>query len=87
ADYLGAVPPGYASPINAVSANDPPTLLQHGNQDVFVEGWQAYRMSAALSANRVPNSLKIYTAGHNLLDPAVSAAFPDMLAFTRRVTG
>jgi len=67
------------SPILAVDAHDPPTLILHGDADVGVPPAQAQAMHAALDKAGVKNALKMYPgAGHDFYvkgDPAKTDAY------------
>jgi acetyl esterase/lipase len=76
AQFLGGtpeqVPSGYeaASPIDHVSAGDPPMFLVQGRQDPLIPYSQSVEMAAALSAAGVPNHLVLVNGGHDLDFPA-----------------
>jgi acetyl esterase/lipase len=57
-----------ASPITYVSADDPPFLIVHGDQDVVVPPSQSQALYDSLIAAGVPAFLQMVTnAGHNLI--------------------
>jgi acetyl esterase/lipase len=78
--YLGGPPKKVlgnyvaASPIDHVSASDPPMLLVQGLQDPLIPVSQARQMAAALTAAGVTNRLILVNGGHAL-------AFPDHYAY------
>jgi acetyl esterase/lipase len=75
AQFLGGspeqVPAGYvaASPIDQITAGDPPVLLVHGRQDPLIPVSQAEKMAAALTAAGVRNRLILVNGTHNLQFP------------------
>ena len=88
AQFLGGspeqVPANYvaASPIDHVSAGDPPMLLIHGRQDPLIPVSQSEEMQAALTAAGVRNDLLLVNGGHGLDFPAhYSNLVPDVLEF------
>jgi acetyl esterase/lipase len=74
AQFLGgtpaAIPATYlaASPVNQVSANDPPTFLVHGADDTLVPSSQSEEMAAVLREAGVPNRLVLISGGSHNLD-------------------
>ncbi len=75
-----------ASPINHVSADDPPFLLIHGTDDLWVPLDQSVRMTSALALAGVPRRLiTVNQARHGfetrLETPAPRDLLPDILAF------
>jgi acetyl esterase/lipase len=78
------VPQNYAdaSPIDHVSASDPPMLLVHGLQDPLIPVSQARQMAAALTAAGVRNQLILVNGGHDLDFPVNYAnLIPQILEF------
>ena len=72
AQFLGGtpehVPANYtaASPIDLVSAGDPPMFLVQGRQDPLIPASQSVQMAAALNSAGVPNRLVLVNGGHDL---------------------
>jgi acetyl esterase/lipase len=72
AQFLGGTPeqvPGNytaASPIDHVSAGDPPMFLVQGREDPLIPYTQSVEMAAALTAAGVRNNLVLVTGGHDL---------------------
>ena len=64
---MGSTPRAYSSPINQISSDDPPVLLQHGVRDVFTAADETTRMAAALGQQQVACFLRYHAAGHELL--------------------
>jgi acetyl esterase/lipase len=62
------VPAAYtdASPIDHVSAGDPPMFLVHGRQDPLIPYTQSIELANALSAAGVRNRLVLVNGGHDL---------------------
>ncbi|HRW08869.1 MAG TPA: alpha/beta hydrolase [Caldilineaceae bacterium] len=73
-------------PLQTVTADYPPTLLLHGDQDTDVPYEQSVLMAAALAQQNVTHEL-VTMAGYDhgfdgdMDDPAVQAAFAKVLAF------
>jgi len=76
-----------ASPLVHVSADDPPTLLVHGNADDRVPVDQALRLDAALDATGVDSTAVILDAGHTIALDEASPAGRELLHFLDRVLG
>jgi acetyl esterase/lipase len=77
-----------ASPLEHVSADDPPTLLVHGGRDADVPAAQAMRLDRALSSTGVDSTLLLLDeAGHALPLSRESAAGQGVLGFLDRVLG
>jgi acetyl esterase/lipase len=71
-----------ASPIDHVSASDPPMFLVHGLQDPLIPVSQARQMARALTAAGVTNQLVLVNGGHALAFPdAYSNLVPRVLEF------
>jgi acetyl esterase/lipase len=72
AQFLGGspaqVPANYAaaSPIDHVSAGDPPMFLVHGRQDPLVPASQSEELAAALSSAGIRHQLVLVNGGHDL---------------------
>jgi acetyl esterase/lipase len=72
AQFLGGtpeqVPANYlaASPIDHVSADDPPIFLVQGRQDPLIPVSQSIQMEAALNSAGVRNRLVLVNGGHDL---------------------
>jgi acetyl esterase/lipase len=88
AEFLGGspqqVPANYAaaSPLDQVSAGDPPMFLVHGRQDSIIPVNQSRDLAAALSAAGVRNQLVVVNGGHDLDFPAhYSKLIPQILEF------
>jgi acetyl esterase/lipase len=61
-----------SSPINFVTAQSPPTIIFHGDQDLLVNVSQSVELKNALQAAGVPVQLEIYPGmGHELWPEAV----------------
>ncbi len=78
------VPANYiaASPLDHVSAGDPPMFLVHGLQDPLIPVSQSQELAAALTAAGVRNQLILVNGGHNLEFPAqYSYLVPNVLEF------
>jgi len=79
-------------PVRNVTANYPPTLLLHGNQDTDVPYAESVAMAAALARHGVEHELiTVEEGGHNfetanggLKDPANAARFARIIAFLSR---
>lgn len=72
-----------ASPIHHVSADDPPTLLIHGDKDVGVPIRHSEIMQAKLRAAGVPVELLVIPdGGHGALFPGMAADAPDYVRAT-----
>jgi len=64
----------FASPVTHASADDPPFLIVHGDQDPVVPFDQSVRLHRALTAVGVESTLYVVKgAGHGFRDPAVDA--------------
>ncbi|HEX6066905.1 MAG TPA: Ig-like domain-containing protein [Longimicrobiales bacterium] len=77
-----------ASPINYVTANDPPVMIVHGTLDQSIYMPQAQKMYDRLVATGVTvRFLKVTNGGHYLTAPAKSGttASPDRLTISRLV--
>jgi acetyl esterase/lipase len=88
AEFLGGspekVPANFiaASPIDHVSAGDPPMLLIHGRQDDVIPVSQSESMHDALTAAGVRNELILVNGGHGLDFPThYSNLVPNVLEF------
>jgi acetyl esterase/lipase len=74
AQFLGgtpaAIPASYfaASPVDQVTAKDPPTFLVHGAADTLVPPSQSVEMATALTQAGVPNRLVLIPRGDHNLD-------------------
>jgi dipeptidyl aminopeptidase/acylaminoacyl peptidase len=78
------VPANYraASPIDQISASDPPMLLVQGLEDPLIPVSQATTMATALAAAGVRHRLILVTGGHNLEFPVhYSNLLPQILEF------
>jgi acetyl esterase/lipase len=87
-EFLGGspsqVPANYiaASPIDHISAGDPPMFLVHGRQDPVIPVSQSEELQAALTAAGVPNELALVHGGHGLDFPThYSYLVPSIAAF------
>ena len=70
------------SPINFVSADDPPVLMIHGDQDRLVPLANSERMQAALSEVDVANKVVVIEgAGHGFRGPDRNRAQRETVAF------
>jgi dipeptidyl aminopeptidase/acylaminoacyl peptidase len=75
AQFLGGtpeqIPAKYiaASPIDHVSAGDPPMFLVQGREDPLIPYTQSVEMAAALSSAGVRNRLVLVRGGHDLNFP------------------
>ena len=76
-----------ASPLVHVSADDPPTLLMHGQADDRVPVDQATRLDAALDAAGVDSTAVILDTGHAVPLDESSPAGRELLHFLDRVLG
>jgi acetyl esterase/lipase len=88
AQFLGGtpeqVPLNYvaASPIDHVSADDPPIFLVQGRQDPLIPVSQSIQMAAALTSAGVRNRLVLVNGGHDLDFPThYSKLILQILAF------
>lgn len=78
-------------PIQNVSADHPPTLLLHGDQDTDVPYEQSARMAEELARQKVKHALiRMPKCGHgfdeDMEDPLVREAFNKVLSFLDRTT-
>jgi acetyl esterase/lipase len=76
-------------PVQQVTADYPPTLLLHGDEDTDVPYQQSVLMADALADARVPHRLLTIPAGEHGFDareddPTVAAAFAEVLGFLAR---
>jgi dipeptidyl aminopeptidase/acylaminoacyl peptidase len=77
-------------PLHNISADYPPVLLLHGDQDSDVPVEQSIQMAAALQAQGVEHELRVLPGqphgfdGQGPGDPVVAAAFEAVLAFLDR---
>jgi acetyl esterase/lipase len=74
-----------ASPVNHVSADDPPTLLFHGSEDPIVPIDQSHLMNSRLKANGVPVRMLAIEKGHAFT--LYPDRVPDILNFLNGVPG
>ena len=76
-----------ASPLMHVSADDPPTLVVHGDRDPLVPVAQAQRLGAALEAAGVDTTVVILPAGHEIPLAEDAPAGRELRGFLGRVLG
>ncbi len=88
AQFLGGspeqVPENYvaASPLDHVTADDPPMFLVHGLEDPLIPVSQSEEMAQALTAAGVRNKLILVRGGHKLDFPVrYSNLIPEILEF------
>jgi acetyl esterase/lipase len=88
AQFLGGAPDQVAaeyiaaSPIDQISAGDPPMFLVHGRQDPLIPVSQSESMAAALTAAGVRNKLVLVNGTHDLDFPAhYSQLIPSVVDF------
>ena len=88
---LGGTPAGnpsmyqQTSPINFIDAQDPPTIIFHGDQDMIVNVSQSTLLKNKLQTFGVTNQLTVYPGlGHDLWPPAtMNASFDKIEAFIK----
>ena len=73
------------SPINFIDAQDPPTIIFHGDQDMIVNVSQSTLLKNKLQTFGVTNQLTVYPGlGHDLWPPAtMNASFDKIEAFIK----
>ncbi len=76
-----------ASPINHISANDPPTFLYHGRYDWLVPVAQSRRMAAGLEAAGVTVKLLETKQGHQPAAPDNAEGLGRAIAFLKEHLG
>lgn len=70
------------SPLNQVSADDPPTLLVHGDKDELVPIWHSEKLDAALGEVKVAHKLVVIKgAAHGFDAEGNKKMFANMLAW------
>ena len=70
------------SPLNQVSADDPPTLLVHGDKDELVPIWHSEKIDAALGEVKVPHKLVVIEgAAHGFDAEGNKKMFTNMVAW------
>ncbi|MCC6507491.1 MAG: alpha/beta hydrolase [Pirellulaceae bacterium] len=70
------------SPLMQVSADDPPTLLVHGDKDELVPIWHSEKLVAALGEVKVPHKLIVIPgAAHGFNAEGNQKMFTNMLAW------
>jgi acetyl esterase/lipase len=81
-----------ASPIHHVTSDDPPMLLFHGTNDLWVLPDQSVRMASALDAAGVPNRLVLVEGARHGFEALVEYPgrrdyLPEILAFLKTAWG
>lgn len=81
-----------ASPIHHVTSDDPPMLLFHGTEDLWVLPDQSVRMARALEAAKVPNRLVLVAGARHGFEALVEYPgrrdyLPEILAFLKTAWG
>lgn len=72
-----------SSPVNFIDANDPPTIIFHGTNDVVVPIAQSQALKLRLQNNNVISSLNVYQGlGHDIWpEPAMLDSYMKLEAF------
>ncbi len=70
------------SPLNQVSADDPPTLLVHGDKDELVPIWHSEKIDAAFGEAKVAHKLVVIKgAAHGFDAEGNKTMFTNMVAW------